>query len=169
MSLPSDILLTRLKNELTGCSRYLARGVDVPPFRNGGFHVEVHISLTDVPALTVEGDKLVRRYQHNFKMIIGPNYPFEKPTVIWQTPVFHPNIMMPVDGGHLCTKLLEDWSFQSTIISFIKGVEMLLMNPNPANPFGTDSCTAAAEFFNSKEGKLPPTVCSQRPKGVRIL
>jgi ubiquitin-protein ligase len=100
-------------------------------------------------------------------MVIGKDYPFEKPTVIWLTPIFHPNIMMPEDGGHLCTKLLEDWSFNSTMISFIKGVESLVMSPNPSSPFGTDSCTAAAEYFNNGEKRLPPMLSAPAPKVVR--
>jgi hypothetical protein len=168
MSLPVDILVTRLNNELSSCQRYLKRPIELtgPKIR---FPIEVEIELAKVPGLVIDGSKVVRRYEHGFRMLIGPDYPFEKPTVIWQTPIFHPNIMLPEDGGHLCTKLLEDWSFQSTMISFIKGVESLLMNPNPASPFGTDSCTAAAEFFNSGQNRLPPMVCSLRPKGVRII
>jgi ubiquitin-protein ligase len=82
------------------------------------------------------------------------------------TPIFHPNIMMPEDGGYVCTKLLEDWSFNSTMISFIKGVESLVTTPNPSSPFGTDSCTAAAEYFNSGERRLPPMLSAPVPRVV---
>jgi ubiquitin-protein ligase len=75
--------------------------------------------------------------------------------------------MMPEDGGHMCTKLLEDWSFNSTIISFIKGVETLVTSPNPSNPFGTDSCTAAAEYYNKGSKNLPPMISVPLPRVVR--
>ena len=164
MPLPSDILLARLRNELRACSAYVPNQPDL-----GGsfkFPVEVDIELSKVPGPVVESGKVARRYNHRFRMVIGRDYPFEKPTVIWLTPIFHPNIMMPEDGGHLCTKLLEEWSFNSTIISFIKGVESLVMSPNPTSPFGTDSCTAAAEYFNNGEKRLPPMLSAPAPRVV---
>ncbi|MBM4237748.1 MAG: hypothetical protein FJ151_04610 [Euryarchaeota archaeon] len=107
------------------------------------------------------------RYEHRFSMIVSREYPFEKPLVIWKTPVFHPNIMMPEDGGHLCAKLLDDWSFNSTLLSFIKGIESLLLNPNPFSPFGSETCTAAAAYFNKAKLKSPPIICPPAPKVVR--
>ncbi len=165
MPLPADILVSRLRNELRAITNY----VNAPPDLGPGavFPIEIDVGLNKVPGPVVESGKVALRYEHRFRMIIGKDYPFEKPTVIWMTPIFHPNIMMPEDGGHLCTKLLEDWSFNSTIISFIKGVESLVMSPNPASPFGTDSCTAAAEYFNHGEKHLPPMLSAPAPKVVR--
>lgn len=165
MPLPLDILIFRLRNELRAISGYVP---DPPELtKDTKFPVTIDVELNKVPGPVVEGSKVVLRYHHRFRMIVGTGYPYEKPTVIWMTPIFHPNIMMPEDGGHLCTKLLEDWSFNSTMISFIKGVESLVMTPNPASPFGTDSCTAAAEYFNTGERKLPPMLSAPAPKVVR--
>ena len=107
------------------------------------------------------------RFHHRFRMLIGKDYPFEKPTVVWLTPIFHPNIMMPEDGGHLCTKLLEDWSFNSTIIIVHQGRRVAGHDPQSLQPFGTDSCTAAAEYFNHGEKRLPPMLSVPAPKVVR--
>ncbi|MDH4123042.1 MAG: ubiquitin-conjugating enzyme E2, partial [Thermoplasmata archaeon] len=93
---------------------------------------------------------------HRFQIIITENYPYEKPIVKWQTPIFHPNIMEASDGGYVCTKLLENWDFKSTLSAFINGLEILLMNPNPENPFGSDSCTRAAEYF--REHRYSPPI-----------
>lgn len=167
MSLPEDILASRLKNELSMCARYLKDRFKVPENGSLAFPLEFVVEINRVPALFLNNDKLDRRYDHRFKVVIGRNYPFEKPKVIWLTPIFHPNIMMPEDGGFVCTKLMEGWSFNSTLSSFIKGVESLLVNPNPQSPFGTDSCTAAAQYFNSREKKVPPLICCPHPKVVR--
>ena len=92
----------------------------------------------------------------------------EKPIVKWQTPIFHPNIMPPEEGGYVCTKLLENWDFRSSLVSFIKGIESLLVNPNPANPFGNDRCTMAAAYFNRNKYH-PPMVMDQSDRRVRIV
>lgn len=167
MPLPADILVARLRNELKASSRYVRVLPDLSAPRAIKFPLEIEIELNKVPGYSIEGDHCVLRFHHRFRISIGKDYPFEKPTVTWLTPIFHPNIMMPGDGGHLCTKLLEDWSFNSTIITFIKGVESLVMTPNPCSPFGTDSCTAAAEYFNHGEKRLPPMLSVPVPKVVR--
>ena len=56
--------------------------------------------------------------------------------------------MPPEDGGYVCTKLLDKWTFNSNLIAFIKGIEVLLASPNPKSPFENDTCTRAAEYFN---------------------
>jgi ubiquitin-protein ligase len=74
------------------------------------------------------------------------------------TPIFHPNIMPPEDGGYVCIKLLDKWSFGSTLLSFVKAVEHLVMNPNPLNPFGADICVESSEFFMNNETKINASV-----------
>lgn len=76
--------------------------------------------------------------------------------------------MPPEDGGYVCTKLLENWGFNSTLLSFIRGVEWLLINPNPANPFGNDTCTRAAAYFN-KRGYKPPSTIERDVGRIRII
>ncbi|MCK4445336.1 MAG: hypothetical protein KAW09_12380, partial [Thermoplasmata archaeon] len=77
-----------------------------------------------------------------------------------------PNIMLPDDGGYVCTRLLDDWSFSSNLLMFIKGLETLLTSPNPGNPYGSDSCTRAAEFFNTHEYKPPVVVKRKNPPKI---
>jgi len=101
-------------------------------------------------------------------ILISEDYPLERPIVKWQTPIFHPNIMPPEDGGYVCTKLLENWDFGSTLSVFIKGIESLLANPNPKNPFGCDSCTRAAAYFNRNRYDAP-AVSDQPGARVRIV
>jgi len=63
--------------------------------------------------------------------------------------------------------LLDDWNFNSTLLMFIKGIEYLLLNPNPSSPFGTETCTAAAQHFNTVKKPQPPMVTAPLPKVVR--
>lgn len=70
--------------------------------------------------------------------------------------------MPPEEGGYVCTKLLEEWKFKSNLVTFIKGIETLLANPNPKNPFGTDTCTRAAEYFNKNPYIIPKV--DKKPK-----
>lgn len=155
MSLPPDILRKRLRNELVNARKALkAHTVEVvgDPSR---FPVMVKVTLSDVPGPELVDGKVAHRTDHIFLMEISEDYPYQKPLVIWGTPIFHPNIMVPEDGGFVCTKLLDDWSFDSNLLLFIKGIEVLLSSPNPSAPYGTDSCTRAAELFN-RQPYIPP-------------
>ncbi len=166
MPLPNDILIARLRNELKAIAGYVRIAPDLSDPEQVAFPICIEIELNRIPAHYVEGGKQGVRYSHRFRMLIGREYPYKKPVVKWLTPIFHPNIMMPEDGGQVCTRLLEDWNFNSTIISFIKGMETLITNPNPSSPFGTDSCTSAAEYHNKGPRVLPPLVQVPLPRVV---
>lgn len=167
MTLPLEILSIRMKNELEACRSHIPADLELNEDRLTEFPMKVDVTLDRTPGPVMENGKLSFRYNHRLQLIIGRDYPFEKPLVIWKTPIFHPNIMMPEDGGHVCIKLLSDWSFNSTMATFIKGLESMLISPNGSSPFGTDSCTAAAQYFNSNPMKVPPLVVAPAPKVVR--
>ena len=167
MPLPREVLISRLRNELTMCQRCLRHPIDEVDGAFQEFPVEVEISLVQIPAYELVNGRIQKRFHHRFHMAITEDYPFQKPLVTWATPIFHPNIMTPEDGGLLCNKLLEDWSFNSTLLMFVKGIEYLLLNPNPASPFGTESCTLAAEYFNKVRRVAPPLASVPLPKVVR--
>ncbi len=132
------------------------------------FPVVINVTLLRIPGPTLKNDKVSHKFSHKFKMEITEDYPYQKPIVTWQTPIFHPNIMLPEDGGHVCSKLLDDWGFNSNLLSFIRGIESLLVNPNPGNPFGTDSCTYAAYTFHQQPYR-PPMIVSKQSSGPKIV
>ncbi len=165
--MPREVLISRLRNELSICQRCLRHPIVVGEEAFDEFPVEIELSLVQIPALELVEYRIGKRYHHRMALSISDEYPFHKPQVTWLTPIFHPNIMMPEDGGFLCNKLLEDWSFNSTLLMFIKGIEYLLMNPNPASPFGTETCTLAAEYFNRSGKASPPVPSVPLPKVVR--
>lgn len=157
MPLPAEVLRSRLKNEIESCHRALPHHLEVSDPSLKSFPVIVNVSLLRTPGPVWTDGRVMTRHIHRLQVIITEDYPYEKPIVKWQTPVFHPNIMDPQDGGYVCTKLLEKWDFKSNIAAFIRGIEILLTNPNPDNPFGSDSCTRAADYFNNHRYS-PPSV-----------
>jgi ubiquitin-conjugating enzyme E2 C len=164
--LPQDILRRRIKHELDMCIRKLdhVMGIEDPELKE--FPIKVMVTLKSTPGPIVKKNKLDNKFTHQFKMMITDEYPYEKPIVLWESLIFHPNIQLPQDGGHVCTKLLDTWNFQSNLLAFIKGIETLLANPNPKSPWGTNSCTRAAQYFN-KHLYNPPTPDTQA-KGPKI-
>lgn len=168
MPLPMDVLKMRLRNEIEMCQRELRHHLSVSDPLLYSFPIMVNVTLLRVPGPDWEEGKVVHRFVHRIAIIVSEDYPMEKPIVKWLTPIFHPNIMPPEDGGYVCTKLLENWDFSSNLMAFIKGVESLLVNPNPRNPFGNDSCTRAAAYFN-RNRYIPPAVMDQSDRRIRIV
>jgi ubiquitin-conjugating enzyme E2 C len=168
MPLPTDILRIRIRNEIEMCQRELRHHIGVSDPTLASFPVMVNVTFLRVPGPDWEEGKVVHRFVHRMAVVVTEDYPMEKPIVKWQTPIFHPNIMAPEDGGYVCTKLLENWDFRSNLMTFIKGIESLLVNPNPKSPFGNDMCTRAAAYFN-RHRYVPPAVMDQSDKRVRIV
>jgi len=164
--LPTDILRRRIKHELDMCIRKLdhVMGIEDPQLKE--FPIKVMVTLKNTPGPIVKKNKLDHKFTHQFKMMITDEYPYEKPIVLWESLIFHPNIQLPQDGGHVCTKLLDTWNFQSNLLAFIKGIETLLANPNPKSPWGTNSCTRAAQYFN--QHLYSPPVQDTKARGPKI-
>ncbi|MCD6512287.1 MAG: hypothetical protein J7K61_01615 [Thermoplasmata archaeon] len=160
--LPKDLLIKRVKNELAECQRIFKHKFMINGELNK-FPIEIMVTLVDSPGPVWSDRKVITRYEHKLKIIITEEYPFQTPIVRWRSNIFHPNIMPPEDGGYVCTKLLDRWNFHSNLVAFIKGIEVLLANPNPSNPFETDSCTRAAEYFN-KYPYTPPQIKRKKPR-----
>ncbi|HEX9907324.1 MAG TPA: ubiquitin-conjugating enzyme E2 [Thermoplasmata archaeon] len=150
------------------CQRELRHHISISDATLSAFPISVNVTLLRIPGPDWEEGKVVHRFVHRLAIVITEDYPIEKPIVSWQTPIFHPNIMPPEDGGYVCTRLLEKWDFSSTLLTFIKGIESLLVNPNPRSPFGNDRCTRAAAYFNRYKYR-PPVVMDQSDRRVRIL
>lgn len=168
MPLPKDVLRIRMRNEIEMCQRELKHHITVSDQYLVDFPIMINVTLLRVPGPDWEEGKVVHRFVHRFAIIVNEDYPMEKPIVKWLTPIFHPNIMSPEDGGYVCTKLLENWDFSSSLLTFIKGIESLLVNPNPRSPFGNDTCTRAAAYFN-RNRYSPPQMMDQSDRRIRIV
>ncbi len=166
--LPQDILRRRIESEIGMCQRKLPHTIRIIDPEMKEFPVEVRVTLIRTPGPVWKDDKVGHLYSHRFKMFITEEYPYEKPLVHWATDIFHPNIMEPKLEGHVCTKLLDDWNFNSTLLNFIQGIESLLLHPNPASPWASESCQKAAEYFSTHE-YTPPTIIQTQDKSPKII
>lgn len=169
MVFPIDILAKRVQIELENC-RELPHVIEAPEPPYNEFPLTINVRLVNVPGPIFVDRKIKHRYSHELKIEITRDYPYRKPVVRWKTEIFHPNIMPPEDGGYVCTKIFDRWQTESSLAGFLRGIETLLINPVPKNPFGCDACTRAAEYFN-KHGYKPPIIHQEKKKrkGIRII
>ncbi|MCL2149198.1 MAG: ubiquitin-conjugating enzyme E2 [Methanomassiliicoccaceae archaeon] len=154
MGLVKPVLIRRVNNEILGLNEHLRMRIPAVP-EDARFPIEISISLRNTPA-RVSRDEVGT--DHSFTVVVSEDYPYERPRARWATPIFHPNIMMPEDGGFVCVKTLDNWSFGSSLLSFVKGVEQLISDPNPMNPYGTDSCMEAARWHVENKPKFEAKV-----------
>jgi len=154
MSYPEKVVLKRLSNELKDCRQYLGGEFYLDPETS---HLPITIDMTMDGVRGYESeDKEI--YTHKFAITITNDYGQQKPEVRWKSHIFHPNIMDPDDGGFVCMKMLNKWSYGMRLFDFIKNIEEMVANPNPDGPFGTDSCMAAAKFFSENKAKFTVTI-----------
>jgi len=154
MGLVKPVLIKRINNEIAGLSERLR--IKIPPVpESAEFPIEISIALKNAPA-RISKDEIGS--EHVFVIVVSEDYPYERPRAKWMSPIFHPNIMMPEDGGFVCVKMLDNWSFGSSLLSFVKGVEQLIADPNPSNPYGTESCMEAAKWYVANKPKFEAKV-----------
>ncbi len=167
--LPEDLLRKRVLQEIAMCKRKLVHEILVDDPEVNGFPVTIEVNMKKIAGPKLKDNRITHAWNHKFTMKITNNYPYQKPIVRWHTDIFHPNIMVPEDGGYVCTRLLDTWNFQSNLLAFIQGIESLLSMPNPRSPYGSQSCMAAAQYFATHDYHPPGIVSSTRggPKIVR--
>ncbi len=158
--LPERILRTRLKNELKMCYEELKHTIEPEDPEFTKFPTRIFVTMSNVPGPVLKEGRITFVRKHKFSIIITDEYPYRKPIVQWLTDIYHPNITTPEKGGHFCSGLLKTEGFNFSLVSFIKSVESLLMNPNPYSPWDTDSCMSAAKYFHDQKKK--------REKGAKI-
>lgn len=161
MPLPPDLVRQRVENEIVKVRRELPSAV-VSDVQLKEFPLQFTVRLKGVPGPVWKEGTVADALEHELLVAVTEGYPEQKPVVRWRTPIFHPNIMRPEDGGYVCTALLDTWNFRSTLATFLQAVEVLLSQPNPDSPYDTDSCTRAAQHFR-KNPYQPTTVVRAPP------
>ncbi|TVY78134.1 Ubiquitin-conjugating enzyme E2-20 kDa [Lachnellula suecica] len=70
------------------------------------------------------------------------NYPYAPPTVLFQTPIYHPNVDF---SGRICLDILKDkWTAAYNIQTVLLSLQSLLGEPNNASPLNGE----AAELWD---------------------
>ena len=133
------------------------------------FPLEIIVVLNGTPGPVWKDGRVAHQFTHKVSIVITEQYPYQKPVVRWQTPIFHPNIMMPELGGYVCIKLLDTWNFTSSLYTFIRGLECLLANPNPYSPYKNEVCLRAAEYFMENPYRPPAIVESDERKPKIVI
>ncbi|OAL38930.1 hypothetical protein AYO20_01681 [Fonsecaea nubica] len=65
------------------------------------------------------------------------NYPYRAPTVIFKTPVYHPNIDF---SGRICLDILKDkWSAVYNVQTVLLSLQSLLGEPNNSSPLNSEA------------------------------
>ncbi|EAL89156.1 Ubiquitin-conjugating enzyme E2 11 [Aspergillus fumigatus] len=71
------------------------------------------------------------------------NYPYSPPTVLFKTPIYHPNVDF---SGRICLDILKDkWSAVYNVQSVLLSLQSLLGEPNNASPLNAQ----AAELWDT--------------------
>ncbi|KAF2453472.1 ubiquitin-conjugating enzyme/RWD-like protein [Lineolata rhizophorae] len=83
------------------------------------------------------------------------NYPYEPPTVLFKTPVYHPNIDF---AGRICLDILKDkWSAIYNVQSVLLSLQSLLGEPNNASPLNGQ----AAELWDKDPAEFKRLVLAR--------
>ena len=143
MGLPRALLLRRLRNDLTALSEGLWMEVPEIP-DDASFPLEIRLAVGGTEGYSAPDTKAP---DQEFSLIVGEDFPYERPKVRWESPIFHPNIMPPSEGGLVCVMALDNWTFDSDLLSFVRSLTDLINNPNPHDPLRTPTCDTAAEWF----------------------
>ncbi|PWY88394.1 hypothetical protein BO70DRAFT_369270 [Aspergillus heteromorphus CBS 117.55] len=73
------------------------------------------------------------------------NYPYTAPTVLFKTPIYHPNVDF---SGRICLDILKDkWSAVYNVQSVLLSLQSLLGEPNNASPLNAQ----AAELWDTDQ------------------
>lgn len=110
---------------------------DLKKLFESGLQVEVDIDDANTVYVMIEGPAETPYEGGNYwlRMMITKDYPFKSPSVIFLTPIFHPNIEF--QSGSICLDAInEQWTpvFNFERIFTIM-IPQLLRYPNPDDPF----------------------------------
>jgi len=95
-------------------------------------------------AATIEGPDDTPYQGLTFKLSFAfpSNYPYAPPTVLFKTPIYHPNVDF---SGRICLDILKDkWTAAYNIQTVLLSLQSLLGEPNNASPLNGE----AAELWD---------------------
>ena len=161
-SLPLPLLQHRLRNEVQDARARTRHVILLEDAEFREFPVKVSVTLRDAPGPVRRNGQVVQASTHRLILQITKDYPYQKPIVQWMSEIFHPNIMNYSEGGFVCTRFLDEWSMSSTFTDFLRGLEALLLKPNPRSPYASCICREAAAYFLAQEAPAAPPRAERR-------
>ncbi len=151
--LPLQLLHMRVQRELEACRKIPGVTIEgTVEFGKLDFPICLDVSVNGAAGMTMLDGTVSGVDSHRFCVEIGRDYPYQKPCVFWQTPIFHPNICPPEEGGMVCIGLLSEWRGERTLYSLITAVVHLIEHPNEKEPLGSDACMNAAGYLLGRRG-----------------
>jgi len=131
----SDGVTRRLQSELMGLTMSKdAKTSGVSAFPDGENLFHWRGNLKGVDGTPYEG--------LTFKLDITfpPQYPFEAPSIVFLTPMFHPNV--DAGSGGICLDILKDkWSASLSISAVLQSLRSLLGDPNNQSPLNVKAAS----------------------------
>ncbi|MCS7118376.1 MAG: hypothetical protein NZ957_06295 [Thaumarchaeota archaeon] len=94
---------------------------------------------------------------HTASLYVLDYYPYMDPKkgapmrIFWESDIFHPNICPGSrygGNGLVCWKMIKEWGKTFSLATLVRGLQLLVENPNPEDPLSKiPVCMQAASFF----------------------
>lgn len=160
----------RWKHEYEPAVKRNSRGQTVVLAKEGNYSTwRVHLKDRDGQMHLVE----VRLEYHTKDGRRSLPFPLYPPEVEWLTPISHPNIQPPSPEGNGIVDLaplpekVHSWSPKTHLVDILDLLELLLHNPNPADPINHPTCLRAA--IDLIREKLSPSSSSSAAERVKRM
>jgi len=158
-ALSEEKWLERMKNECRKLSKAGFEGEVSPDYERFVITIKADGFEPSSP-----GNAPRRRTMHEVQIDVSRRYPFEAPKAKWLTPIFHPNIIPPPPrgNGQICMEMLSPGGARN-LAELVRGLTILVENPNPSSPLHHSTCLEAKRFFERRFDTI------QQTEGPRII
>jgi len=103
---------------------------------------------------TIEGPKDTPYAGLNLKLDFDfpATYPYTAPTVLFKTPIYHPNIDF---SGRICLDILKDkWSATYSVQTVLLSLQSLLGEPNNSSPLNNEAAVLWDQDMEAYQQKV---------------
>lgn len=147
--LPEDIWRGRIENELKS-------------IKEAGYLFEIHeeegcyrieFDLEDTPAPIEHEDSIALAFEHKFSISVPRSYPYRPPSIRWESPIYHPNIEPPSEGGKVGLRYLNKWDFSKSLGDVVERVKDILLSPDEESVLESEVCRRALKSY--EKGDFP--------------
>jgi len=150
--LPYEIWKERIDNDLNKIEEL--KVLDKDSINRNEDFVEIVLNVKALGFIK-KNTEIIPKNIHKIYLKINRMFPYPGGVdFTWLSEIFHPNIH-PVkitssseEGtGYICLNILKKWSRLSDLETIVKGLKILVENPNPDDPLDYTVCKEASKFF----------------------